>query len=68
LGEGDPEPERAAARTRNGRERELNLERALISRGCESGAPVGLEHHGHTFKRTKPLLDGRADADGVTPC
>jgi hypothetical protein len=27
--------------------------------------PVVLEHHDHTFKRTKPLLDGLADADGV---
>lgn len=27
--------------------------------------PVVLEHHDHTFKRTKPLLDGRADANGV---
>jgi hypothetical protein len=27
--------------------------------------PVVLEHHDHTFKRTKPLLDGLADANGV---
>ncbi|HJZ53887.1 MAG TPA: metallophosphoesterase family protein [Gemmataceae bacterium] len=27
--------------------------------------PVVLEHHDHTFKRTKPLLGGHADADGV---
>jgi hypothetical protein len=27
--------------------------------------PVVLEHHDHTFKRTKPLLDGLADDDGV---
>jgi hypothetical protein len=27
--------------------------------------PVVLEHHDHTFKRTKPLLDGLVDADGV---
>jgi hypothetical protein len=27
--------------------------------------PVVLEHHDHTFKRTKPLLDGRADDNGV---
>jgi acid phosphatase type 7 len=27
--------------------------------------PVVLEHHDHTFKRTKPLLDGMADDDGV---
>jgi hypothetical protein len=27
--------------------------------------PVVLEHHDHTFKRSKPLLDGRAHADGV---
>ena len=27
--------------------------------------PVVLEHHDHTFKRTKPLIDGRPDADGV---
>src|SRR5262249_34058389 len=27
--------------------------------------PVVLEHHDHTFKRTKPLLDGFADKNGV---
>jgi hypothetical protein len=27
--------------------------------------PVVLEHHDHTFKRTKPLLDGLAHANGV---
>jgi hypothetical protein len=27
--------------------------------------PVVLEHHDHTFKRTKPLLGGMADDDGV---
>jgi hypothetical protein len=27
--------------------------------------PLVLEHHDHTFKRTRPLLDGRADANGV---
>lgn len=27
--------------------------------------PVVLEHHDHTFKRTRPLLGGHADADGV---
>ena len=27
--------------------------------------PVVLEHHDHTFKRTKPLLDGMAHDDGV---
>lgn len=27
--------------------------------------PVVLEHHDHTFKRTKPLLDGLADERGV---
>ncbi len=27
--------------------------------------PVVLEHHDHTFKRTKPLLDGHADDNGV---
>jgi hypothetical protein len=27
--------------------------------------PVVLEHHDHTFKRTKPLLDGRKDDNGV---
>jgi acid phosphatase type 7 len=27
--------------------------------------PAVLEHHDHTFKRTKPLLDGVADANGV---
>lgn len=27
--------------------------------------PVVLEHHDHTFKRTKPLIDSRADANGV---
>jgi hypothetical protein len=27
--------------------------------------PVVLEHHDHTFKRTKPLLGGHADANGV---
>jgi hypothetical protein len=27
--------------------------------------PVVLEHHDHTFKRTKPLLDGTADDNGV---
>jgi hypothetical protein len=27
--------------------------------------PVVLEHHDHTFKRTKPLVDGLADANGV---
>jgi hypothetical protein len=27
--------------------------------------PVVLEHHDHTFKRTKPLLDGLANANGV---
>ena len=27
--------------------------------------PVVLEHHDHTFKRTKPLIDGRADDNGV---
>jgi hypothetical protein len=27
--------------------------------------PVVLEHHDHTFKRTKPLLNGSADANGV---
>jgi len=27
--------------------------------------PVVLEHHDHTFKRTKPILDGMAHADGV---
>ncbi|MBL8821915.1 MAG: metallophosphoesterase family protein [Planctomycetia bacterium] len=27
--------------------------------------PVVLEHHDHTFKRTKPLLDHRADDNGV---
>jgi hypothetical protein len=27
--------------------------------------PVVLEHHDHTFKRTKPLLDGRVDNNGV---
>jgi hypothetical protein len=27
--------------------------------------PVVLEHHDHTFKRTKPLIDGLAHANGV---
>jgi hypothetical protein len=27
--------------------------------------PVVLEHHDHTFKRTKPLIDGLADDNGV---
>jgi hypothetical protein len=27
--------------------------------------PVVLEHHDHTFKRTKPLLDGHANDNGV---
>jgi hypothetical protein len=27
--------------------------------------PVVLEHHDHTFKRTKPLIDGLSSADGV---
>jgi hypothetical protein len=27
--------------------------------------PVVLEHHDHTFKRTKPLLGGHADGNGV---
>ena len=27
--------------------------------------PVVLEHHDHTFKRTRTLLDGRADDNGV---
>ena len=27
--------------------------------------PVVLEHHDHTFKRTKPLIDGLANPDGV---
>ncbi|HEX5269414.1 MAG TPA: metallophosphoesterase, partial [Gemmataceae bacterium] len=27
--------------------------------------PVVLEHHDHTFKRTKALIDGRADDNGV---
>ncbi|HET6251837.1 MAG TPA: metallophosphoesterase family protein [Tepidisphaeraceae bacterium] len=27
--------------------------------------PVVLEHHDHTFKRTKPLIDGMVNADGV---
>jgi hypothetical protein len=27
--------------------------------------PVVLEHHDHTFKRTKPLLDGLGNGDGV---
>jgi hypothetical protein len=27
--------------------------------------PVVLEHHDHTFKRTKPLVDGLADDNGV---
>jgi hypothetical protein len=27
--------------------------------------PVVLEHHDHTFKRTKPLLDGMPDPNGV---
>jgi len=27
--------------------------------------PVVLEHHDHTFKRTKPLIDSRADTNGV---
>jgi hypothetical protein len=27
--------------------------------------PVVLEHHDHTFKRTKPLLAGLPDDDGV---
>jgi hypothetical protein len=27
--------------------------------------PVVLEHHDHTFKRTRPLLNGLADANGV---
>jgi hypothetical protein len=27
--------------------------------------PVVLEHHDHTFKRTRPLLDGAADDNGV---
>jgi hypothetical protein len=27
--------------------------------------PLALEHHDHTFKRTKPLLDGLADGNGV---
>lgn len=27
--------------------------------------PVVLEHHDHTFKRTKPLIDGMADPNGV---
>ncbi len=27
--------------------------------------PVVLEHHDHTFKRTKPLLEGYADKNGV---
>jgi hypothetical protein len=27
--------------------------------------PVVLEHHDHTFKRTKPLVDGAADDNGV---
>ncbi len=27
--------------------------------------PVVLEHHDHTFKRTRPLLDGLADESGV---
>jgi acid phosphatase type 7 len=29
------------------------------------GVPVVLEHHDHTFKRTKPLLDGLANDNGV---
>jgi hypothetical protein len=29
------------------------------------GVPVVLEHHDHTFKRTKPLLGGLAHDDGV---
>jgi hypothetical protein len=29
------------------------------------GVPVVLEHHDHTFKRTKPLLGGHEHADGV---
>lgn len=29
------------------------------------GVPVVLEHHDHTFKRSKPLLDGREDRNGV---
>lgn len=27
--------------------------------------PIVLEHHDHTFKRTKPLVDGREDKNGV---
>jgi acid phosphatase type 7 len=27
--------------------------------------PVALEHHDHTFKRSRPLLDGRVNRDGV---
>src|SRR5262249_13704381 len=27
--------------------------------------PVVLEHHDHTFKRTKPLIDGQAHDNGV---
>lgn len=27
--------------------------------------PVVLEHHDHTFKRSKPLIDGMADVNGV---
>ena len=27
--------------------------------------PVVLEHHDHTFKRTKPLINGMADNNGV---
>jgi hypothetical protein len=27
--------------------------------------PVVLEHHDHTFKRTKPLLNGMGDSNGV---
>jgi hypothetical protein len=29
------------------------------------GVDAVFEHHDHTFKRTHPLLDGRADANGV---
>jgi acid phosphatase type 7 len=29
------------------------------------GVPVVLEHHDHTFKRTRPLLDGLANDNGV---
>ena len=42
---------------------------ATASTGCRcsrsTASPVVLEHHDHTFKRTKPLLGGLANDNGV---